>query len=276
MLKIIKYLSRTIILALLCHSSFLQANLLVSPTHITFAQRQRSAKVFLINNGTETRTYRIGWKELKAKPQGGYREMSEQEQAGFASASTMLRFSPKQVTLKAGERQTVKLALRRPKGLADGEYRSHLALTALPLKTEKQSGTISLKMLLSYTLPVIVRQGKEISSQISIGKPTLFYNKARQRAYIKVPFIRQGLYSSRGNIRAYWLADGSSKEQLVAQLNGYNIYHELNQTVASLTWQHFKPSSGQLRIVYQDKAGNETLAETILPVTAAMFKQQGE
>ena len=39
----------------------------------------------------------------------------------------MVRISPSQVRLAPGERQIVKLAIRKPKDLAEQEYRSHLA-----------------------------------------------------------------------------------------------------------------------------------------------------
>ena len=48
------------------------ANLLISPTRISFDERQRTAKVTVINTGNEYQTYRVLWSEKQAQPSGGY------------------------------------------------------------------------------------------------------------------------------------------------------------------------------------------------------------
>ena len=41
-------------------------------------------------------------------------------------ADGMLSWSPRQITLQPGTAQVVRLMVRKPEGLAEGEYRSHL------------------------------------------------------------------------------------------------------------------------------------------------------
>lgn len=230
-----------------------QANLLVSPTHLTFTDRQRSEKIVIINTGEVTRSYRIGWKQMQALPQGGYKTLDEVQAKSFNTASDMIRYSPRQVTLRAGERQVIKLALRRPKGLAKGEYRSHLMLTALPPKNEnsEDNGSINLKLLLSYTLPVTVRQGESTPPQAEINKLNLSFDKARQKTYIDLSFLRHGEFSAKGNIKVYFTPSDSDQEFHVATLNNYTIYPELNNSFTRITWSNSPFTTGKLRVTYQ-------------------------
>ncbi len=238
-------------------SNSVNASLLISPTKVTFEHRERSKKLVLINSGKVTRTYRLSWKQMQALPQGGYKTLDENQTADFSTANQMIRFSPKQVTLKAGERQVIKMALRTPKGLEDGEYRSHLLLTALPPKDkaldQDTTMAIKFKLLMNYTLPVMVRKGEYIPPKLSIESPLLTFKQPQTNAYIKLAINRKGAFSSNGNIIAYFTEQESKEEQIVARINDYNIYHELNQVTPTLTWSDFPQKSGKLRIVYQGK-----------------------
>ena len=73
----------------------------------------------------------------------------------------MLRMSPKQVTLAPNQRQTIKVSLRRPRNLPDGEYRSHLIFKELPTKSNSDTEVtgIKLNMIMNISMPIMVRQG---------------------------------------------------------------------------------------------------------------------
>lgn len=273
---------KALLIALICFTSLIniaQASLLVSPTRIAFEGRDRSHEIVLINTSSEIRTYRLKWVDKVAVSTGGYKDLTAQEAMTYPMASRMLRYSPKQVTLKPKERQVVKLGLRRPKGLADGEYRSHLKFEALPpKKVKKQTGemSISLDVLLSYSMPVIVRQG-EVSHEVKLTSKTLAFDKASGKMQLSVALNRSGQYSTSGNLVAYWL-DGDNSEKVVARLNNVNIYPEVSQTTQVMIWikPDFRPASGRLRIVYEGKQefNGQTFAEREFDVTPAMFKSQ--
>lgn len=243
------------------------ASLLISPTRVVIDDRERSSKVVLINTGTITRTYRVGWAEKRALAEGGYYDLNEEEAKNFPTASSMFRVSPKQVTLAPGERQIVKLLARRPKGLADGEYRSHLKFTVLPPKNNGEKGapgSIKLKLLLNYAIPAILRQG-EGDFNVSMDDIKLDINEQRKKTYILVSMSRSGISSTHGNFKAYWTPEGSSKELLVGELNAVNFYPEVNKTVFKLFWQNddFNLKKGKLRVRYegQQEYRNLLLAE---------------
>jgi P pilus assembly chaperone PapD len=147
-------------------------DLMITPTRVVFSGRNRSAEIILKNRGNKTTTYRIGFIDFGVNEKGEYTEVKSYEK----SAKEFIRYSPKQVTLEAGETQKVKLLLRKPSDLADGEYRSHLQFQALPgsdfgedVEATKVTDQVSVKLipLVGVSIPVIVQKGA-LQTDVSI------------------------------------------------------------------------------------------------------------
>ncbi|WDE05221.1 molecular chaperone [Thalassomonas viridans] len=265
-----------VIIALLFIQSFLaQASLLISPMRVVLDERTRSGKVVLMNTGDVTRTYRMEWVQKSALPQGGYKNLTDEEAKNFPIASNMYRISPKQVTLAPNERQIIKVAARRPKNLQDGEYRSHLLFTALPERNtgpEPTSGIV-LKLSLSYSIPVMFRQGA-LNAQVAVDDVQVFHNVAKQQAEVAVKLNRTGSTSTYGSIVAYWTPRGSDKERQVAILNSVNFYPELDHQYYTLHWLKYRPEAGTLRVAYEGRQEmrNTVMAERTFDVPLSNIK----
>lgn len=277
----IKQMAMGILISVLAQQTF--ANLLINPTRVAFSPTDRTTDVTLINISQTTNTYRIEWSEKKAKTEGGYDDLTAATVGDFPVASSMLRYSPKQVTLKAGERQTIKMAIRRPQGLANGEYRSHLVFKALPPmgptlpdKPEPESAGASMKVdiLLTFTIPVVVKQGP-IVYKVALEDAAIVYDAATKTGNVILNLSRSGTNSVIGNLDAYWTPVGGS-EQLIAKSGDFNFWPEINKVKASLNWvgTSFAPTDGKLRIVYEgtkDFRGNVFFDKTI-NITRSMIK----
>ncbi|WP_321283354.1 fimbria/pilus periplasmic chaperone [uncultured Vibrio sp.] len=242
------------------------ASLLISPTRVTFAERDRSTKVFLMNTSSETKTYRLEFQQQRQLPNGLYQSLSESELVGFNTASHMLRFSPRQVTLKPGERQQVRIAVRRPKDLAPGEHRSHLLLAALPgSKDRRQTEGVGLQLnlRLSFSIPVIVRVGG-LDAAAEFG-PVKLYRDAGSAKPDGVTFAinRSGLHSTFGSLKAFWRPHDSGEERQVATLNNVAVFHENKQRLVRLPFHDPIAQDGTLRLIYEgdDEFGGRVLAE---------------
>jgi len=228
------------------------ANLLISPTRIAFDERQRVAQVIIINNSDEYKTYRLAWEEKKAKPVGGYTRL-ESETPHPTALSTMVRMSPSQVRLAPGKRQIVKLALRKPQNLVEQEYRSHLLFQALPNESksqrEGQGMGIKIDLILSYSIPVILRQGTSLP-EVNIQSVSL--DKSDDKKSLLMTIAREGKYSSFGKVEVFYKANNRNEEVTVAMVNDYSIYPEVS--LGKLALNIFDPaaitSPGKLRIVY--------------------------
>lgn len=221
------------------------ADLLISPTRVAFLERDRTHQVTLINNGTERRTYRIEWVEQTLLPAGGYKQEVPE---GFKSASPFLRYSPKQVSLGPGERQIIKLLLRKPQDFADGEYRSHLKFVALPPESEIEQVTAGIAMkldaFLSYSIPIVIRQGSV--DRLPNIEQVNFFRDSNNKAQIRVDMKKDVSVGFVGNVIAsFKTSDGNETE--IARLNSVNFFHEQNARQLQLVPVHAIPStSGEI------------------------------
>jgi P pilus assembly chaperone PapD len=254
----------TVLVTILFASSAAQASLLISPLRVVFDDRDRSAAVTVINTGKATTTYRIELVDNLQVADGSYQRIAADENtpAELFSAKEMLRYSPRQVTLKPDERQQVRISLRKPAGLANGEYRSHLAFTQLPdptmLETNPKGAKMQVFMLTGFTIPVQVRQGTpNVTAKLSDAKLV----KADHGWDMQVTVDRTGDFSSFGKIQVFWRANENSSEQLLNFIDNASVYRELKQRTFHI---HLKPEQvqpGLFRIVY---AADKLLSNTVL------------
>lgn len=230
-----------------------KANLLVSPTRLSFDGKERVKDVVLINVSEKTRSYRIEWQENKADENGSYSIIPESE-VTFAS-SPFIRYSPRQVTLKAGERQVIKLMLRRKANMSLAEYRSHLKITALPPQNDSSEAAapvtgieFKIDVLTSYTIPIMVRT-KKPNVKVTVDSFAVEVDE-NQQASFRVDLRKQGESSVTGEISLYH-TDDNGKENRVGILRGVNIFHENTRRIAYVQWQNYTgPVKGKIRLEY--------------------------
>lgn len=228
------------------------ANLLVSPTRVVFEGKDRTKDIVLINTTNQERSYRVEWTEKTVNNRGKYIDIKEQESS--SAASEYIRFSPRQVTLKPGERQVVKFMLRRNNSMQKPEYRSHILFTALPLRVSEsqdsqQGVSIKLNVLTSYSVPIMIRT-IDPDGSISIDNINISRNK-NDAPIIQVAFSKTGSSSKTGNVNIYFQASGSGEEKKVGILNGVNFFHEASVLQLELPWLDYAgPVNGTLRAEY--------------------------
>jgi len=250
-------------------SANVSANLLIYPVRVSFNETERKAEMTLTNTSSQTNTYRLGWTEKEARSEGGYHDLTDEEAKNFPVASNMLRYSPRQVTLKPGERQLIKLTLRRARGLEEGEYRSHILFKAIPSKEESKSSngtSTSVNIMMSFAVPVTIQQGK-YDVEVSLKDANIAYNPTTGERKVSANLLRQGQHSASGDISAFWKAPGK-KEVLIGKIADFNLWSELSEATPSFvpTEADFIPSDGRLRIQYEgvrDFKGNSYLDETV-------------
>lgn len=151
-------------------------DLLVSPVRVIFEGRTRVAEVTLVNKGDETSVYRISFENRRMKEDGTFEEV-EEARAGELFSETLVRYAPRRVELQPNAPQTLRLMLRKPPSLEDGEYRSHLYFAAVPQENgvsgleESETDNISIELTPIYgvTIPIIVRHG-ELDANVEIGE----------------------------------------------------------------------------------------------------------
>jgi len=256
------------------------ADLMLYPTRVVMTGTQRGAQVEIINRGTGPETYRINIVNRRMSETG---EIVEAAEAGPGEqfADTMLVYTPRQVTLQPGESQTVRVSVRRPAGLADGEYRSHLqfdrvadAAGAADLESvgrpEAGQVAIVLQALIGASIPVIVRQG-QTSATVSLGNLELIPAQGDAKPLLAFTFNRQGNQSVYGDVLATYVPAAGGKPVEVGKVNGVAVYVPNATRTARIPLslpEGVALKGGSIKLTFSERqdAGGKLLAEAAVAV----------
>ena len=219
------------LLLFLSFQELVSAALVVTPTRIEFDARTRSEQVTLLNTGSESASYRISFKRRHMLEDGNLIEVKKGEKGNFADE--MIRYSPRQVTLPPGKSQVIRLMLRKPRNLEDGEYRSHMLFQALPKATNtlddnpdtKSEGiTIQLTPMIGITIPVIIRHGTLDAALAIEDVKFLAADKKNPQNRISLNMVREGTRSVYGDFKVTFTPEGNTVETVVSQIKGVAVY----------------------------------------------------
>ncbi|MDH3342793.1 MAG: fimbria/pilus periplasmic chaperone [Gammaproteobacteria bacterium] len=208
------------------------ATLLVTPTRIVFEERMRTAQVTLMNNGTEQGDFRISFINQNMTDSGQFEAVKADEKGLYTDS--MVRYSPRQVSLAPGQSQVIRLMLRKPRDMVDGEYRSHLLFQSIPKASKssiesavdkKPEGiTVEITPIVGISIPVIVRHGK-LHSELKLDNARIIPgDEANPVSSIAVDMHRSGNQSIYGDFRAILTPNDGSEPVIIALANGIAIY----------------------------------------------------
>ncbi len=251
-----------------------RADLMLYPTRLLFEHNQRAAQIELINNGAEPATYRLSLVNRRMSESGEFQPAGTAA-PGELFAEPMLRFSPRQVTLQPGTSQTVRVMLRKPAELADGEYRSHLQFdkladaqgsTSVETRAEPGAGIgVVLTALVGASVPVIVRHG---ATSASVALSHLELLGAPAAPVLAMQFARGGNASVYGDLSVTFTPQGGAAQQ-VGKMAGIAVYAPNATRLAKLPLQvppALALARGTLSVTYRERAdaGGTVLAQANL------------
>jgi fimbrial chaperone protein len=253
-----------------------RADLTITPWRVVFGAHDRSAVVQLINISDRTNTYRMGWTLLKAEPDGKYRYVpaTKDSDKDPHSVENMVIFTPRQVTIEPHGVQVIRLSLRRPADLPPGEYRAHMTLTRMA-KAERpeqdpnaKSMDLSMNVNLSFSIPIIVRQGEDKDLKVALTHPQL--KQEGKASGLRLDLTRvAGKFSSYGTIRAFWTPPKGS-EEMIGEMTNIALYPELKtrHIEVPIMTKYNNIAGGKIRVVYEGKYESEgkTWDEETFPV----------
>jgi len=246
-------------------------DLLVAPTRLLFDAKLRSAQLTLLNTGSAPATYRLTYIRMEMNEKG---ELKEIPSDGPSAAEDMIRYAPQQITLEPGVQQTVRILVRRPADLPEGEYRAHLLIRAVPkdeappVEAEpKEPNGVAIKLTPVYgvSIPILVRQGDTPStpafSRVQVA------HEADGRTLLKFALQRLGGKESvYGNVQITQLATGT-KDQKVAEWRGIAVYPPLPERAMEIPLGPLQvPPGSKLRLAFVHPERGSVLAETQIVV----------
>ncbi|WP_161993235.1 fimbrial biogenesis chaperone [Lacisediminimonas profundi] len=257
------------------------ADLMINPTRVVFEKNQRAASIDLINDGTKPASYRVNLVNRRMSEDGQFSRV-EQAVPGEQFADSMVVFSPRQFTIPAGGSQVVRIAVRKPAGLAAGEYRSHLSFDRLPdadeatnienvnKKLPPNEIGVQITALIGVSIPVIVREGNtraEVAiSGVELRKPA----NAGQPPMLALQLNRSGNSSVYGDIVVNFTPAGGTAT-VVGRVSGLAVYTPNPLRRATINLQVPPGTSlqnGKLSVLFQERAdaGGKQLAEASIAI----------
>ncbi len=215
-------------------SAMAAGDLLVAPTRVVL-DGARGTEVILNNVGALPATYRISL-ELKRMRANGQLDAVAPENATPRETSTlaMISYAPRRVVLAPNQPQAIRIGVRAPADLPDGEYRAHILFRAIPdagpaaPATPPRAGlSIALTPVYGVTIPIIIRKGAlKSSAAISDAKMA----KTVDGPALSFTLSRSGERSTYGRIRV--TRAGVAKPLFEAR--GIAVYTELDSRMVIL------------------------------------------
>lgn len=239
-------------------------DLLVAPTRVIL-NGSRGTEVILNNIGTEEATYRISLELRRMTPDGGLEEV-EIPNAGEQAALEMIRYAPRRVVLPPNQPQAIRIGVRTPEGLPDGEYRAHMLFRAIPqprpvtAEAESQGEGFQIRLVPVYgvTIPIIIRAGN-LTATAAIANPRIVQEDGVQG--IGFDLSREGGRSVYGEVTV----TRPGIDVPLARARGIAVYSEIgSRTVVLPVSEDFQGNlAGPVRIQYRepDSAGGSLIAE---------------
>ena len=180
-------------------------DLLVAPTRVVL-QGSRGTEVILNNIGAAPATYRISLELRRMTPDGKLEDVDPTKANATESAAlAMISYAPRRVTLPPNQPQSIRIGIRAPEGLPDGEYRAHMLFRAIPVAkpvvasaAPKEGVSIALTPIYGVTIPIIVRKGS-LTATAAISDARV--GKGAEGQEFSFALARAGTRSTYGRIR---------------------------------------------------------------------------
>ncbi len=246
---------------------------------VVFEGPKRAEVITLINNKNEPVTFRLGWRHFVMTPDKSLLHVEEENLPPEVRPSKdMVKFAPRRFTINPGGSQQVRMILRMPAGIPDGEYRSHLwvrpeaSVDNLTLDqseaAQEASKGVSVTMLAGVTMPVIVRKGN-LGATVEVTNLRASHNGG----FINASFtmLRQGERSVYGDIE--YICNPGGAEYQARLSRGNAIYAETDQRNFNLQIEKdpTKPACNSIKVKFSETDGFDgdsvrVLAEASAPV----------
>jgi P pilus assembly chaperone PapD len=208
------------------------ADLNISPKRVVFGPGERSATVYIFNQGDEAATYTVELVDRVMLPDGQILPAADRPDVPVVSALELVQHTPRRITLQPRESQAIRVRAR-PGADPAAEYRSHLTVTALPPETtgftaeqaaQAASGEVALQVvaLFSVSIPVIVRETAP-DARASIANVSI--ERAEGADLVALDLERLGTSSVYGDLEVR-LGDDPNAPLLTA-VRGVAVYPEV-------------------------------------------------
>ncbi|MGE3622846.1 MAG: hypothetical protein AB7H77_03080 [Bdellovibrionales bacterium] len=246
------------------------AEMTLVPTRVVLENNDRYATVTVKNSGDGTGRYRIELVDATMQEDGGVKLLDNGVRDPF-SALDILSISPRSMTLKPDEFQTIRILVKNPGSLAPGEYRSHLKVKMTENDLDSEAGpssaeaaSIQLKPKLVMVIPLIIRHG-ETNYQVRIDSAAFAPAAGDVPPHVNLVFGFDGNRSVIGDVKIVHVAENGGQTTLKF-FPGVAIYRGTAKRSLAVPLEvpaGVDPRKGKIIISYltQEKEGAAPMAQ---------------
>ncbi|WP_240811636.1 hypothetical protein [Brevundimonas sp. M20] len=232
------------------------ADLNISPKRVVFEPGERSATVYIFNQGDQAATYSVELVDRVMLADGQIVAAADQPGATLDSAADLVQYTPRRITLQPRESQAIRVRARPGAG---GEHRTHLTVTALPSETAGftveqavQPGAdevaVQVIALFSVSIPVIVRDGP---ADARAAVENLSVLRAENGAQVlSLDLVRLGDSSVYGDVEIHLGAGPDAP--LATAVRGVAVYPEIGRRTVVTPLQTALAPGQTVTVVYRD------------------------
>lgn len=262
-----KYTSFTfiLILAILAPISS-QARLDIVPQKVVIEPRERGGEFTILNLFNQKGNFRIELLNYRQDENGVYQELKGPLDPDF-DPEKIVRFSPRQFSLEPGGRQKVRLSLRKPANLPEGEYRFHIKATRFAdednSNTNSDKPAVKVSLNVGVAIPVIVRHGNVVSdAKILNPQITSAVQNGKQVPQLEVDIAREGNASAIGQLEVFWQPQNGETRK-IGNISNANVFTEINQRNFKIPLGEMPTGNGQILVRYSDEVNKGKVIDEI-------------
>ncbi len=244
--------------------SISQARIDITPQKIVIEPRGRSGEFTILNLHDIKGTFRIELIHFEQDENGVYKELAEPLSPDF-DPQKIVRFSPRQFSLEPGGRQKVRMSLRKPADLPEGEYRFHAKAIRLVQDDERKNtdGTVSVVANIGVAIPVVIRHGQVISkAKISSPQFVPASQKENKQPELQLDILREGNASAIGRLEVFWQAQGE-KNKKIGLVSNANVFTEINTRHFKIPLGEMPTGNGNILIRYSDEVNKGKIIDEV-------------
>jgi P pilus assembly chaperone PapD len=262
------------------------ANINISPRRVIFTPNERTAAVYVFNQGSAPVLVDVSLidnvmlpdGEIVAVETGARRDTPEFAAAAqrLRSAKELVLATPSRLNIPAGEGRTVRLRASMPDDGTAREWRTHLTVATVPSRTtgltadraaELEPGELSFLVETTFgiSIPLIVRNGAPEAAArfgaFSLAEPSAADRANGVATVLNVPVGRTGEKSLYGNLEVR--AGPGRNAELLGIARGIGVYAEQDERLVRIPLTR-KPAAGEaLTVRFSDEeSGTEKLLLT--------------
>ena len=240
----------TLLISILTLPTQALARIDIVPQKIIIDPRDRNSEFTILNLFNTTGKFRVDIVSYKQDKNGIYKKMEAPLDVTF-DPKKIVRFSPRQFEIAPNGRQKIRLSIRKPGDLSDGEYRFHIKAIRFADSNSNEENTVNLSMNMGVTIPVVVRHGKIFNkSKLTNASyiPPQQSNKNRPEVHLEIE--RNGNISSIGSLDVYQKEQGQEKK--IGTITNANVFTEIDKRYFQIPLTEQPNNNSNLIVRYSD------------------------